>query len=45
MPMTAACLLLLAAFVCALMGAVNKCPWWVPMILTIVAALLGCLPK
>jgi hypothetical protein len=45
MPMSAACILYLAAFVLCLVSAMGKCPLWVPALLVCVAGLLGCLGR
>jgi hypothetical protein len=38
-------LLVIAAFICAILSALGKCPVWVPIILICVALLLGVLPR
>lgn len=36
--------LILAAFICSIAGAMNKCPLWVPLVLLCVIELLRVLP-
>ena len=43
--LTVSLLILLAAFVCAIVSALGKCPLWVPVVLLCVAGLLGVLPR
>ena len=42
--MTITCILWLSAFVGTIISALGKCPLWVPLLLAIIAGLLGCLP-
>jgi hypothetical protein len=42
--LTVTLLLLLAAFVCTVASAMNKCPVWVPVLLLCVLELLRALP-
>jgi hypothetical protein len=42
---TVTLLLLLAAFVCTIASAMNKCPLWVPVLLLCVLELLRVLPR
>jgi len=42
--MSVAGLLIVAAFICAIVSALGKCPLWVSVLLLCVAALLGVLP-
>jgi hypothetical protein len=38
-------LLLLAAFVCTVASALDRCPLWIAVILLVLAGLLGVLPR
>jgi hypothetical protein len=38
-------LLIVAAFVCTIATALGKCPVWVPVLLVVMALLLGVLPR
>lgn len=42
--LTVLLLLFLAAFICTIASALNKCPLWVPVLLLCVAGLLAHLP-
>lgn len=39
------CMLFFAAFVCAILEALGKCPGFLPSLLLAIAGLLGCLPR
>jgi uncharacterized protein (DUF983 family) len=41
--MTILCLIVISAFIAVIASAMGKCPLWVPVLLSIIAQLLGCL--
>ncbi len=43
--MSVTLLLVMAAFVCTVAVAIEKCPVWVPLLLLVVVHLLGLLPR
>jgi len=43
--MSVVLLLVVAAFICAVLEAIGRCPGWVPTLLLCVAVLLGVLPR
>lgn len=43
--MTVTGFLVVAAFICAIVNALGKCPAWVPLLLLCLAMLLGILPR